>query len=1055
MKVLFAVSNESITTSVISKYQQKYKEIVTSKSVYYFNAIIKELQNDKSYDVIVIGEDLEPISNNNYDAIDKFIIEKLDSISDEASKNTGEDIPIIFLCSDRRTKSDSILRKFFSMGIYNALVGNDRSLDKVCGLMNKPRNKKEAKKYYMIEDDDSISYEPSNDELVSEDQLRTIQSYYKKIGNDEKKCTEAFVHLSKQYNDAQLRLIVSTLPIEVKAILETSSPIYQKLMEKGTVLSNGTYSPYKKTDDNKPKELDFIEKDLGTTSKLTSPVIIPSNINVSKESTNNRVQNQQYRMPNYNTNPQNFNNYQANNPGMNTANRRPMVQTNQPNTQQQYNNIQNQGQYRSSKQSNNNQNTQFTPYQSRYGAIKPYNPYQQQNNSYNNYANSNNYGTGYGQFQSRPMQNNYNAKPMQNMQGNLNNYGNMQTQSNNVKPEIKQENATEQNVNPNLALNNTQLNAEPDDNDENSITNLVNNVELKESLNENNVENVSNIEQNEVATPIKKRRGRPRKNVPSENITEEPAEATVIKKRRGRPKKEVESIEDVKPDTSNIEANIEQEPINNQAPISNNQTTQPLNNTNNQINQPVNEPANNPANNFDLFNLSIDTPETQSTDFAKPENKNANAQVNNNTVSQKPVDDKYDFLRDDYNKIYNNQENNSNISNSTTGVQENANDVDYDGSLINQEPKSLNINDNFVVAGNGKIVSFVGASKNGTSFIVNNIAEMLAEEGIRVAVIDLTTNRNSYYMFTNDELPKIKVASNSLKKLSNEIVEGLKIRNNLSIFTAIPYENIENLDARKILDTASKNFDVVMLDCDLKTESVYFQKSDEIYLVQSMDTFTIQPLTKFLCNNIGVFDFSKIHIVINKYVKLKKLDYKMILVGMSTYNDPIMSMQRNLFDASKVSCSLIPFDVQTYSSYLEAIAMCKINIDEYSNQVKESLDELKDKVFPLVDSGKKADRKNKEKKDEMKKQILNENPYSNAYGANNNPYQNMNQNNYQNNIQYNPYNNGFYGNNNYNNNFNNQNMQNINQGKTENTETNSAFSKEINNTLNKMRNNKF
>ena len=89
------------------------------------------------------------------------------------------------------------------------------------------------------------------------------------------------------------------------------------------------------------------------------------------------------------------------------------------------------------------------------------------------------------------MQNNYNAKPMQNMQGNLNNYGNMQTQSNNVKPEIKQENATEQNVNPNLALNNTQLNAEPDDNDENSITNLVNNVELKESLNENNVENVS------------------------------------------------------------------------------------------------------------------------------------------------------------------------------------------------------------------------------------------------------------------------------------------------------------------------------------------------------------------------------------------------------------------------------------------------------------------------------------------------------------------------------------------------------------------------------------
>ena len=43
MKVLFAVSNENITTSVISKYQQKYKEIVTSKNVYYFNAILSVL----------------------------------------------------------------------------------------------------------------------------------------------------------------------------------------------------------------------------------------------------------------------------------------------------------------------------------------------------------------------------------------------------------------------------------------------------------------------------------------------------------------------------------------------------------------------------------------------------------------------------------------------------------------------------------------------------------------------------------------------------------------------------------------------------------------------------------------------------------------------------------------------------------------------------------------------------------------------------------------------------------------------------------------------------
>ena len=84
MKVLFAVSSERISETIIKKYQKEYKEILSYKNVYYFNAILKEIQKDKSYDRIVISEDLEPFTTNNYDSIDKFIFEKLDNISDEA-----------------------------------------------------------------------------------------------------------------------------------------------------------------------------------------------------------------------------------------------------------------------------------------------------------------------------------------------------------------------------------------------------------------------------------------------------------------------------------------------------------------------------------------------------------------------------------------------------------------------------------------------------------------------------------------------------------------------------------------------------------------------------------------------------------------------------------------------------------------------------------------------------------------------------------------------------------------------------------------------------------
>ena len=51
-----------------------------------------------------------------------------------------------------------------------------------------------------------------------------------------------------------------------------------------------------------------------------------------------------------------------------------------------------------------------------------------------------------------------------------------------------------------------------------------------------------------------------------------------------------------------------------------------------------------------------------------------------------------------------------------------------------------------------KLVAFVGTSKNGTSFLVNSMAEILSKKGIKTAILDLTQNKNSYYVYTkNDE----------------------------------------------------------------------------------------------------------------------------------------------------------------------------------------------------------------------------------------------------------------------------------------------------------------
>ena len=145
MKVLFAVSNDKMSESIVKQYEKQYKEIISYKNVYYFNAILKELQRDKTYDRVVISEDLEQYVNNDFEQMDNFIFGRLDSISDEASNSRGEDIPIILICEERRVKGEEILVKLFGIGIYNAILGNDRSINEVCRLINRPRSKKKLK----------------------------------------------------------------------------------------------------------------------------------------------------------------------------------------------------------------------------------------------------------------------------------------------------------------------------------------------------------------------------------------------------------------------------------------------------------------------------------------------------------------------------------------------------------------------------------------------------------------------------------------------------------------------------------------------------------------------------------------------------------------------------------------------------------------------------------------------------------------------------------------------------------------------------------------------
>ena len=106
-----------------------------------------------------------------------------------------------------------------------------------------------------------------------------------------------------------------------------------------------------------------------------------------------------------------------------------------------------------------------------------------------------------------------------------------------------------------------------------------------------------------------------------------------------------------------------------------------------------------------------------------------------------------------------------------------------------QSSYSMNTDLSRLLTRDKKVVAFVGTSKNGTSFLVNNLAEMLSQKGINTAILDLTQNKNAYYIYTENEENLRKVAYDCINNLRRGNANGIQVHKNLTVYTTLPGEN--------------------------------------------------------------------------------------------------------------------------------------------------------------------------------------------------------------------------------------------------------------------------
>lgn len=619
MKVLFAVSNEKITEQVVAKYQVMYNELLSYKEVYYYNAVVKELEKTKDYNAIVIDESLESVSN---DKGDQYLLNNLDAITDVAVNNDNTQIPIILICKADRQPAEEFLEKIYKIGIFNALILKDRKISKICEYINNPRNKKDAKKYYQINVDDTEVVADTEEDSIAKTELKNILNYYAKLGNDTSKYSETFDRIAEQYTDVELVYIIARFPENVKNVLMNENQRFRNLMN---------------IDPKKLQQMELAKKQQEALEK-----------------------------------------------------------------------------------------------QKKAEAVK------------------------------------------------------MQKE--------------------NQAIN---VNIEPK-HEENTVNTL-------------NISNEYNIDE---------------------------------------PKEEIASNNDIKP-------KVEQ-------------------------------------NQIEINSSNIDS---------NVNNVNTDVQVNNNHIEN--------------NIPY------TNYNNQTTNM-----------SMVNN-PQVQNVTTQI---NNKNVFSFVGTSKNGTSFLVNSLGILFSSIGINTAIVDLTKNKNDYYMCTNNEERLREIATLSIIKLEKGIAEGVQINKNLSVYTGLPTNDTNKLNSKMVIDTLKKNHTLILLDCDFETNLEYYTYSNQIFTVQSLDVLTMQPLTIHLkkLKELGIISDSKISIILNKEVPVKGLTKKLMIGGLSMYNSPNMEERVELFNKDNVKVYSVPFDIQAYQKYLENIVHCKFEIAGYPKKFITELKLIAENIYPEI-----------------------------------------------------------------------------------------------------------
>ena len=930
MKVLFAIRDDNnIVDTIVRKYQRDYGKKIVYKEVNNFTAILRELQQNNNYDRIVISDDIDEKINKSENK-SKLILAKLKSIRSVALKNNKQ-IPIIFLSNNKKMN-----KYLYELNIYNGINGADITKKRIYELTIKPRNKSQAGDYYNIKDevinkkkkisekDNKKNVEKTmknNEKNTVENEKRTVKSkkskeksineeknnnsvsdvekavkYLNQIGLDEEKYVKKFDNICSKLSKEDLKTVIKSLSLRTKKILKKNSSKYNKL-------TSITENDNEKTEKTKIKEDSNVKRGRGRPRK-------------EKKEEEEPVVKRKRGRPRKTLNQTEENKTK-------TENKKKLEKSNKKIENENY---EDDLDFEEDDLLKNNKKINVK------SKVKD-----KKKNEENDDLDEENIGNN-----------------IEDGKLNLDNADNTKEDDLNLD-DIEDDDDLDLDDNDTDDIEDDD-NLDLDDDDTDNIEdddNLDLDDDDTDDIDDNDLDldddDIDDIDDDEL-------------NLDDDDTDDVDDDDSDL---------DDDDTGDIDDDNLDLDDDDTDDADDDVLNLSDDDTDDDLDDKKDAND---NLTVNNYTEDDDIFDLDDN-------DFS--DNKNVESGVSKNEKDDdefifdldddeedtdnstdvvnindtKDDDDEADILNldDDDLKVDDNQIEINNEPGQFSGIRNKNYNPNYDisrkineinGNIDNEDTEAIK---KIIIPDDKKIAAFVGTHGNGTSFVINNLALLLSEQGIKTAIIDLTKNKNSYYIFTQNEERLRGIAYSCFEKLKSGISDGIAVNKNLTVYTSLPNADSEIENKETAINTLLSEFSLILFDCDIETNQEYFEIAQDIYLVQSLDVLTIQPLTAFLkkLKMNKLLNEEKLKIIINKDLRVNKLNERILISAMSVYNSPDTTYQLDLFNRDKIGYLTIPFEEKNYSKYLDELAECKLTIRGYSKNLINSFNKLAKFVYPI------------------------------------------------------------------------------------------------------------